>query len=60
MLLDVPFEERHNVGRYDPKATWIIQFRNSFAYLGKLYLVTPGNSLVPVAVPDQYGITIRS
>lgn len=59
--LDVPFEERHNVGRYDPGSDEVIQFRNPFRLFGgKLYLVTPGSPLVSGSrSPGQHGITIR-
>ena len=36
--LDVPFEERHNVGRYDPgKRRGLFNFGTRFAYLGENY-----------------------
>ena len=51
--LDVPFEERHNVGRYDPgKRRGLFNFGTRFAYLGENYtLLHPEILWYPVAVP---------
>lgn len=51
--LDVPFEERHNVGRYDPgMRRGLFNFGTRFAYLEENYtLLHPEVLWYPVAVP---------
>lgn len=58
--LDVPFEERHNVGRYDPgKRRGLFNFGTRFAYLGENYtLLHPEILWYPVAVPRSIWYTI--